>query len=100
MDRAVLKDCVECALGRTVEDERLDLLACVAAVYEDERVLVDGNALPLWRDCVCADACRARFPKEWQPGRDPSDVGDGAVALPWIGAGYRSGGLLVLGINC
>jgi hypothetical protein len=68
-----------CRWGWPIGDERLGLLSELAAAGSMRigGVLVEGEALPLWRDCPCAEPCWAEFPQEWQPGPDPND--------PWVG---------------
>lgn len=98
----VLRRGVEDALERgpvDVDADRLVLLCELAAIYEAEGVLLDGLALPLWRDCPCAAPCWDAFPESWQPGRDPSDPWNGGIALPWIGSSFCKGGVVVLGSN-
>lgn len=100
MEPEDLREGVESALGHGPGGgSRLDLLASIAKIYEEESVLVDGEALPLWRDCACAAPCWAAFPEEWQPGRDLGDPWNGGIVLPWIGQYYEAGGVVVLGIN-
>jgi hypothetical protein len=100
MDPEDLRDGLESALGRErFSGKRLRLLADITAIYEEERVLRNGEALPLWRDCTCAEPCWRAFPKAWRPGRGAADTRSGAILFPWIGKDYDQGGVVVLGIN-
>jgi hypothetical protein len=57
--------------------------------------LFDGDhALPLDCDCPAADECWAGVPAPHHPPRDQA-----TVSVPWIGPGYRRGGVAALGIN-
>ncbi len=103
VNRELLKTGLGEALGDgTFEETRLTLAAHLARIYEDLGVVVSNQALPLWRDCPCGAPCWAALPETWQPGRDPADPADpsnGGIVLPWLGRGYRPGGVVVLGVN-
>jgi hypothetical protein len=76
--------------------EQLTLLTRVASLYETKGLLRDGSAPPLWECCPNAGSCWARA----APGSQPnSGEANGGMPLPWIGPGYRRGGVVVVAIN-
>ena len=79
------------AVGAT--QSQVDLVAASCRVYEGNRVLRNGLALPL--HCACPDAndCWSR-PSLVRPPRE-----EASVSVPWVGASYRRGGLTAIGIN-
>lgn len=74
---------------------QLDLAVDFASLYEERGLLIDGHAPSLWKCCPNADSCWAGAmetrPNDWD--------GDGNISLPWVGPGYRPGGVLLVGMN-
>jgi hypothetical protein len=71
------------------------LLVRLYRLYEEAGLLPHGRPAPLVACCRNATECWAAALKA-----RPAQVGDnGCVALPWVGRGYRPGGVVVLGIN-
>lgn len=100
MDRNSLKRGIEDWLGRdAVSPERLDILEALTRIYEDELVLADGRALPLWSACACGPDCWRGLPESAKPDRHRDDSSNGGIVLPWVGAHYAPGGVAVLGVN-
>ncbi|MGO9956201.1 MAG: hypothetical protein ACLP50_09525 [Solirubrobacteraceae bacterium] len=100
MDSQDLKADLELSLGREpFTAERLALLKALAAIYEHEGVIRDGEALPLWGTCRCRTSCWRGIPDERKPGCPAADSDLGAIPLPWVGQHYSSGGVAVLAIN-
>ena len=77
----------------------MTLLLRLLALYQ-EKAVVDGlSDPPLWDVCACARSCWGKLPLSYRPGRSLGDPWRGGIPLPWIGPHYRTGGVVVLGVN-
>ena len=81
-----------------------DLLVQISEVYAAEGVLGRRSAPALHERCPDAAACW----RDVDPAGRPADGGHnrgfardraGAIAWPWIGRGYRPGGVVLVGLN-
>lgn len=77
-------------------DEHAQLLLDLLADYDDQGLAPASR--PLCSCCPHAKVCWASAAHARRsPSRERPE--DGGIILPWVGAGYRRGGVLVVGVN-
>lgn len=80
-----------------------ELVPLLLAQYAARGAVVGATLPALHRACDCAAGCwQGLEPGAKAPARDPDDHAPGekgSIFLPWIGPGYREGGICVVGMN-
>lgn len=80
--------------------EQARLLLQLVALYRRRKLLTSDPAPALCDVCENREHCWAEAKgRERRRPHDPTNDENGSVCLPWVGARYKRGGLVILGIN-